>query len=398
MLKKYSKILNTIGLKINTMEKYDIVVGICTLNVEQTIERVTKTVDIALNEFFPKKKSLIICSDGFSTDKTKKIFEKTKTKNDKLFIEEIGEIGKGSAIRTIFLKAREYNAKATALVDGDLESLRIEWINLLIGPVLDGYDFIIPNYSRDKDDGVLTKHLVYPVVKALFRADIRQPIGGEHGFSLKALKKILEQPNFPNKFGVDIFITIVCLCEGMKIIEAGLGIREHFSTKSYKNPDKVLIPMFNQVVGEMFKLTENYKDYIKKAKKEKKFESIGEKEFKEVRDVQIDLLGLIEEFRKNYKDSKTFKIFSKKLIKGIESTCFKKQFDFPVELWVESVYFCIKNSKKYPKESLESLRVLWKARFASFVIETAGMKDIDAEKIVDKNTEIFIKKRGLFFK
>ena len=380
------------------MKKYDIVVGICTLNVEQTIGKVTETVDAALIKFFPKKKSLILCSDGFSKDKTKQIFKSIKTKNDKLFVEEIGEIGKGSAIRTIFLKAKEFKAKATILVDGDLESLRIEWLKLLAEPILKGYDFVIPNYSRDKDDGVLTKHLVYPIVKALFKADIRQPIGGEHGFSMKAIKKLLNHQLFPDKFGVDIFLTITCLCEKLKIIESGLGIREHFSTKSYKNPDKVLIPMFNQVVGELFKLIDFYLYYIKKVKKEKKFKSIGEKEIKEVKDVEINLLGLIEEFRKNYKNSKAFKIFSKKIIKNIELATSKEKFDFPIDLWVESVYFCLRNRKRYPEEALEALRILWKARFASFVVETAGMSDLKAEKLVDKNAAVFIKKRGLFFK
>ncbi|GAG73333.1 unnamed protein product [marine sediment metagenome] len=69
------------------------------------------------------------------------------------------------------------------------------------------------------------------------------------------VKKLLVHPLFPAEFGIDIFITTVAACEDMKMIEAKLGIKSHDSTKDYKDPKVLLVPMFNQVTGSILDLT-----------------------------------------------------------------------------------------------------------------------------------------------
>lgn len=76
-------------------DKVNIVVGICTKNVEGTIEGVIKVVDQGLNDYFPEKKSLIIVSDGFSKDHTKERVNKTVTRTEKMVLDQVGKIGKG---------------------------------------------------------------------------------------------------------------------------------------------------------------------------------------------------------------------------------------------------------------------------------------------------------------
>ena len=59
-----------------------------------------------------------------------------------------------------------------------------EWIELLAGPVLKGgYDYVAPLYARYKYDGTITNSIVYPLTRALYGQRIRQPIGGDFGFS-----------------------------------------------------------------------------------------------------------------------------------------------------------------------------------------------------------------------
>ena len=68
-------------------DKVNIVVGICTKNVEDAIEGVIKVVDRGLNDYFSEKKSLIIVSDGFSKDHTKERANKTVTGTQKMILD-----------------------------------------------------------------------------------------------------------------------------------------------------------------------------------------------------------------------------------------------------------------------------------------------------------------------
>jgi len=58
---------------------YDIVVGICTKDCEKTISKLTKEVDKALLNYSGYT-SMILCSDGFSKDQTRKIFSEKERK------------------------------------------------------------------------------------------------------------------------------------------------------------------------------------------------------------------------------------------------------------------------------------------------------------------------------
>jgi len=379
---------------------YDIIIGISTKNVETTIGDVTSIIDHALNKYFSRYNSLIICSDGYSTDNTKKIFNRIKTNADKKFMLEKKPHGKGSAIKTIFETAVKEDAKAVALIDGDLESIELIWLKNLLGPILDKkYELVVPHYARDKDDGVLTNHLVYPLTKALYGANIRQPIGGEYGLSLNLIKNLLASKDFPRKFGIDVFITTTAFCENFKIIQARLGIKEHYSTKSYNKPDSVLAPMFDQVMTRVFKLTHVYKKNIVNFKEIKNVPYVGKKVPTEVKDIYVDILSIIREYREKYKKyNERFKIFPADLRKELDHIISEKGFVFPICTWVRAVYFIMRAHDKNIKHSLDVLRILWKAWFASYVIQTTHMTDAEAEKVIEGYVKVFIEKRKLFFK
>lgn len=253
----------------------DITVGICTKNCASTVVEVMRTVDRGLAEFFPDKQSLIVVSDGFSTDGTLKSASQVQTQSETLVTAQHGGPGKGNGVRRILEVAGERGAGAVALVDGDLTSIKPEWIKLLLQPILEGKDLVVPFYIRHRYDGVITNQLAFPLVSTLFGERIRQPIGGEYGLSASLMKKLLAHPLYPADFGIDIFITGVGICEGARIVEAALGVKEHESTKQYADPEELLIPMFYQVVGMLFELIRYYRDYVKRVKGIRNIEQSG---------------------------------------------------------------------------------------------------------------------------
>lgn len=177
----------------------DIVVGIPSFNNAGTIRHVVHAVNTGLAKYFPEHRCVIVNSDGGSTDGTPEavlqaqIYDcQTILVRHPLFpIHKIstpydGIPGKGSAFRTIFRIAEQLQADACAVLDADLRSVTPEWIELLIRPVLDRhFDYVAPFYLRHKFDGTITNSLVHPLTWALYGKRIRQPIGGDFGFSGK---------------------------------------------------------------------------------------------------------------------------------------------------------------------------------------------------------------------
>jgi len=378
-------------------DKVNIVVGICTKNVEDTIEGVIKVVDQGLNDYFPEKKSLIIVSDGFSKDHTKERANKTVTTTEKMVLNQVGKIGKGNGVKTIFIKAEEVGAQAVALVDGDLTSIIPEWLKHLIQPILTGYDLVAPFYARHKYDGVITNNLAYPLTRALYGISIRQPIGGEYGLSAKMVKKALVHPLFPAEFGIDIFITTMAACEDMKMIEAKLGIKSHDSTKDYKDPKVLLFPMFNQVTGSILDLAIFCKNFSKRKVADKSVERIGIKEVETPKEVVMDISGYINNFKSGYEEIVKEKNFF--LPAEITSSLDKisknysvKDFNFSIDLWAQIVnhglnYYEQKRDRK--GDILEILRILWQGRLASFAIETKDLNMEQSEEVIQNQVETF---------
>ena len=175
----------------------DIVVGIPSYNNARTIGHVVRAVSVGLAKYFPTRRSVIVNSDGGSKDNTKEVVLEAEGGADELLLvshpvqasQRIstpyhGLPGKGSAFRTIFAVAKRLNAKACVVVDSDLRSITPGWIELLAQPVLEyEYDYIAPYYHRHKYDGTITNGIVYPMTRTLYGKSVRQPIGGEFGFS-----------------------------------------------------------------------------------------------------------------------------------------------------------------------------------------------------------------------
>ena len=387
---------------LHNIEKADILVGIPSFNNVLTASYVISQVTKGLDTYFPNLRSVIFVSDGSSKDETLNSVKQVYLPSEVKLIPAIymGISGKGRAVRAIFEAASYLKVRSVALVDSDLRSITPEWIRLLVSPTLAGTGFVAPCYHRRKYDGTITNFLCYPITSSLFGKDIRQPIGGDFGFSIELVEELLDSPmwELPDvcRFGIDIFETYTALARGYKVKQALLGVKNH----DPKDPSSQLASMFRQVVNIMFTSIENYESVWKTVKGVTATESFGEvKGNGQPEQIQVSLPATIEAFKNNYDSfGDIYKSFLEPEIlakfdelKQIETT----NIDFPSEIWAKTVYSFISEFHKNPSygrdKLIDALRVLWIGRIAAYLKETWTESEEESEARVVQEAKTFAK-------
>jgi glycosyltransferase involved in cell wall biosynthesis len=254
--------------RLKSIGRVDVLVGIPSFNNARTIGHVVRAVAAGLARHFPEARAVLVNSDGGSTDGTREVVEKTElgalpeilvdavpdSPLHRIVTPYTGLPGKGSALRTIFQVAADLEATACCVVDSDVRSITPEWVELLLSPVLDhGYEFTAPLYARHRYDGTITNTIVYPLTRALYGRRIRQPIGGDFGFSGDLARRFLAWEDWEGpvaRYGIDIFMTTTALAERRRVCQSFLGAKIH----DPKDPGADLQDMFVQVVSTLFDL------------------------------------------------------------------------------------------------------------------------------------------------
>jgi len=239
---------------IRRVGEADIVVGIPSFRNAGTIGHVATVAAEGLRRHFGDARVAIVNADGGSEDGTTDRVRASADGVPAVAGRYQGRSGKGSAFRAIFEAVGLLGARACAVVDSDLRSITPEWIERLVGPIVRGEaEYVTPLYARHKYDGTITNTIAYPLTRALYDARIRQPIGGEFGFSSRLASTYVSEPVWDTdvaRFGIDIFMTTTALVGGARIAQAFLGAKIH----DPKDPGADLGPMFTQVVGTLLAL------------------------------------------------------------------------------------------------------------------------------------------------
>ncbi len=387
----------------------DILVGIPALNNENTIVHVVKTVGKGLKTYYPEARSVMVISDNGSVDDTRELaaFAPVPKGIKKIVSIYRGMRGKGSAFRAIFEIAKRLKVETCVVVDSDLRSISPEWIKLLASPIIDGYGYVTPLYSRHKYDGTITNNIAYPLTRALYGLRIRQPIGGdfafckdlatfyaENGVWMPAVREGEEEISADvSQFGIDVWMTTCAVNEGFKVCQAALGVKIHDA----KDPGSSLGPMFRQVVGSLFGLMGVYAQNWEKVKGSKKVPVLnGRIKRQQPQPVHVSYEKLVYKFQSGYRvfnevwrnvvSAENFKELRKISKMPMESFCIRP------ELWVKIIYDYAIHFNKGKTDSLtllDSLTPLYFGRVASFVAQTKDMSEAKAEKLIQEQATVY---------
>jgi glycosyltransferase involved in cell wall biosynthesis len=386
------------------LDAVDILVGIPSFNNAKTIGHVVRAVEAGLNKYFPGSRSVLVNSDGGSTDGTTDVVREASADLDAVLVDHRaggfrklvtpyhGIPGKGSAFRTIFEIARQLGATACAVVDADLRSITPEWIELLIKPVLEeGYDYVAPYYMRHKYDGTITNTIVYPLTRALYGKRIRQPIGGDFGFSGKLASFYLEKDVWESdvaRFGIDIWMTTTAIANGFKICQAFLGAKIHDA----KDPGADLSAMLHQVVGSVFGLMEEYAPTWRSIADSEPVATFGFVYSVGLEPIHVNLEKMIEMFRMGVRDLDAFyRSFlpgdTLVFLRALAALGDVKTFAYPDREWVRTVMsFALACHRKVVRREhiIKSLTPLYLGKVASFVIENWDSSADEVERRLEQ--------------
>ena len=386
----------------------DLLVGIPSYNNARTIGHVARAAAAGLAKYFPESRAVIVNSDGGSTDGTPELVASVESAAPrailvrhplsvvhKIVTPYHGVPGKGSAFRTIFAIAQRLGVRACAVVDSDLRSITPGWIELLLGPVLhEDFDYVAPLYLRHKYDGTITNSIVYPLTRALYGREVRQPIGGDFGFSGRLAAHYLKRPVWDSdvaRFGIDIWMTTTALADDFRVCEAFLGAKIHDS----KDPGADLAAMFVQVVSSVFDLMHVYHERWESVTGASKVPLFGFPHGVGLEPIAVDVERMQRIFRQAASDLR--EVWEAALLPedlaAITALAGVEPLSVPDSLWVRVVYgfAAAYEHARLPREQLlRSLVPLYLGRTASFVLETATSGAEDVEQRIQSLAEEFV--------
>jgi glycosyltransferase involved in cell wall biosynthesis len=387
-----------VSTRLSEIGEADILVGIPSFNNSDTIGHVVRAVQAGFAKYFPDQRAILVNSDGGSSDNTHEIVEKTAIEDflpllidqrqnvlSKITTPYHGIPGKGSAFRTIFQIAKELNVKACAVVDSDLRSITPEWIDLLIRPVLNrGFDFVTPYYLRHKYDGTITNSIVYPVTRALYGKHIRQPIGGDFGFSGRLAEFYLSKDVWESdvaRFGIDIWMTTTAVANDFKVCQAFLGAKIHAA----KDPSSDLSAMLMQVVSSLFMLMQEYPDKWKDVRSTGPVPLFGFEFSVGLEPINVNVERMMDMYRLGIIELGDIlkEIISDETYIGLHNIITADRFSFDDDLWARTIYdYALACHKKVMsvEHILKTLTPLYLGKVASLVIEMAESNAHEVEE------------------
>ncbi|MCF8034482.1 MAG: glycosyltransferase family 2 protein [Desulfarculaceae bacterium] len=353
-----------------------------------------------LKRYFGDKSCVIINCDNNSDDGTKEAFFEADTEDvPQIYISTPpGVRGKGNNFHNLFRKVVELGAEAVVVVDADLKSITPQWIRHLGEPLFNDFGYVAPLYVRHKYDGTITNAIAYPFTRALYGRRVRQPIGGDFGFSGELARIYLASPTWTeavSQFGIDIWMTTLAMNNNVPICQAFMGRPKIHKPK---DPGSDLGPMFSQVVGTIFDLMRHSAGYWMRVKwsKPTSIYGFGLGEVEMPPPVKVTQEKLAENFslgmgtyREAWQEILTEPIFAKvEEVAGLP----EDMFDFPTQTWAKLLFDYAVAYNKGVMDSqalLDSLIPLYFGKTLSYVRKTERMSVQQAEEYIETECMVF---------
>lgn len=249
------------------LEPADLVAGILAPGHGRCQPRVLRAACVALEKYFPQLTGLIVVSGVLEEPGDLAVkFPGCRIAVLPASLEPAGTPPfpfhgvpwKAAALNKLLWVAAGVGAKACAVVEADVGTVTPEWFDLLLRPILlGGYDWVAPRYHRHKYDGGITNGLAYPLVRALYGWQLREPLGGEFAVSARLVRRFLAEDDWRSptiRTTPGLWMATVALAESYRVCQSFLGAR----LRSSPGPAGGLAGILAQIAGSLFRLMRDY--------------------------------------------------------------------------------------------------------------------------------------------
>jgi hypothetical protein len=237
------------------------------------------------------------------------------------------------------------------------------------------------------------------LTRALYGKRIRQPIGGDFGFSGQLAEFYLTKDVWDTdvaRYGIDVWMTTTAVANNFRVCQSFLGAKIH----DPKDPGADLSAMLYQVVGATFDLMDTYHSVWKTVAGSEKVSTFGFRYDVGLEPVTVNLERMIEKFRLGMKDLIDIwnSFIPRDILDYLQKAAGrdKDTFHIPDEIWVKIIYSfasAAHNGVLNKEHLLKSLTPLYLARVASFVIETRESNAETVEENIEKLCSHFEKSK-----
>jgi len=382
----------------------DVLVGVPTYNNAATVGQVVQTIRAGLLKYFPRERAVIVNADGGSRDQTPDLVRGASI-NDlqhstdlnalrtlhSISAEYAGGPATGTALRTILASAELLRVSACAVVSPESTTIEPEWIERLLRPVYQGnFDFVTPLYRRHKFDGLLMRNLVYPMTRAFYGKQVREPFAAEFSFSGQLASHFLAQEIWAQEVGqtgTEIALTISAITGGFRLAQSFLGVKPHVDARSAD-----LVAAMRQTVGALFwSLEPNFSIWSAKSDSQP-IPTLGVAQEVTLEPLRINRKRLFGMFRSGVAELEPVlkSILSPPTLTELQRTAALDESDFLFgdELWARTVYeFAASYHKAVISRDhvVQALAPLYRGRAFTFLVEN---REASGEQ-VEQNVEDF---------
>jgi len=368
----------------------DILVGLHTHNHAATVGQVIQVVREGLLKYFPRERVAILNADGGSHDGSRDIVCAASIDDVRhsaniralrtlhtITTQYADTVSPGTAMHILVEAADLLRAKACVVVAPESSEIVPEWIDRLLRPIYrDQMDFVAPIYRRHRFEGILVTNLMYPMLRALYGKPVREPHPGEFAFSDRLGGRLVDHPMWTNdagRMGPEVCFTVEVVADGFRLAQTYLGPKGHIEQQPTD-----LVTAMRQSVGPLFGSMEDWNGTWASIHGTQPVDTIGPAFDVTAAEADVDLERLRQMFSSGVADLAPVlkSILSPNILEQLQraATIDEKQFSFPDELWVKTVYeFAAAYHKSVISRDhiIQALAPLYRGRAYQFLTENS---------------------------
>jgi hypothetical protein len=309
-----------------------------------------------------------------------------------------GTLGRGNAVRAILQAALALNARAVVVLDAHTTSITSDWVATLARPVLEGQvNLMMPCYRWPLPSGGLSDLIFYPLTRARWGFDLRQPGAGDCAISPALAQASVERDVWETEVaaaGFEVWLSTLALTEGpdpksgeqWRVGQANLG-EKSYVPRTHRTHFSLL---FRQAVGTLLRQVQLRQAVWQAMPAIQPIPMFPGSPTSPAEPVPVpDTTPLIDALMVGWTEHRALwqRILTPINLAAIEALAAQpvERFAFPPDLWAHVVYdFAVVYNKgeRDPDRIVDSLLPLYQGRLASFWHEVAGLMPVGREGTV----------------